>query len=108
MDTICVLAQDNPTADILTTLYTVPASTSTVVSSIIVCNLDVVSINFSISVAVGGASNTPAQYIYYQVALDVNDTFIATVGLSLATTDVIRVWSSSSNVAFNIFGDQIT
>ncbi len=107
-DTLLVLGQDYPNANVLTTLYTVPSSTSTTVSSITICNQSSGSANFSVSVAPSGAADTPSQYIYFQLYLDGNDTFIATVGFTLASTDQVRVLSNTGNVSFSLFGVQIT
>lgn len=107
-DTLLVLGQSQPSANVLTTLYTVPASTSTTVSSITICNVSSTTDYFSVSVAPGGASDTLSQYIYYEVFLDGNDTFIATVGFTLATTDVVRCLSLNGNISFSLFGVQIT
>jgi len=103
-DFVKVLGQLTPSANTLTAAYTVPALTSTVVSSIVICNTNSSFIVFRVSIAIGGAADTIAQYIYYDLPMDPNDTFIATIGVSLATTDVIRVRSDTSNVSFNIFG----
>ncbi len=107
-DTLLVLGQAQPTALTLTPIYTVPASTSAVVSSIMVCNTGGTSTTFRLSIAIGGALDNIQQYIYYDLPILNNDTFIATVGISLATTDVIRVQSASGNVSFTISGVQIT
>lgn len=103
-----VLGQANPLALTLTTLYTVPAATAAVVASVTVCNLDSVPITFDISVAVAGAADTTKQYLYYLVTVPVGDTFTATLGITLATTDVLRCYASTANVAFNAFGVEIT
>ena len=47
-------------------------------------------------------------YLYYDITLAGNDTFIATIGVTLAATDVIRVYSGNSNLTFQLFGTQIT
>lgn len=107
-DTYKVLAQSLPVIATLTDAYTVPALTSTVLSSIVVTNQSVITAAFRISIAVAGAADTPAQYLYYDTALPANDTFVATLGISLATTDVVRVYSNSGNVSFNLFGVQVT
>ena len=77
------------------------------ISSVIVCNQNSTTILFRLSIAVNGASNDPKQYLYYDLPLDGNDTFISTVGISLAANDVVRVQSDTSNVSFNIFGVEI-
>lgn len=108
MDTVKVLAQSNPSASMLTTFYTVPAATSTVVSSVIVCNVSGSGEQFSISIAIGGAADTLKQYIYFTTPLDTNDTFVATIGITLAATDQLRVWSLSGGLSFNLVGVEIT
>lgn len=108
MDTVKVLAQTNPSAGILTTFYTVPAVTSTVISSIIVCNISNSSDQFSISIAIGGASDTSQQYIYFSTPLDTNDTFIATIGITLAATDQVRVISLNGGLTFNLVGVEVS
>ena len=102
-----VLAQLVPSATTLTTLYTVPASTSTVVSSLIICNQNATQVLFRISIAVAGAADNAKQYIYYDLPLLAYDTFVATIGISLATTDLIRVYSDTANVSFTATGVEI-
>jgi hypothetical protein len=107
-DTFKVLAQSKPSAATLTDAYTVPASTSAVVSSVVVCNQSTAGTTFRISIAVAGAADDTKQYLYYDVDMPANETFIATIGISLATTDVIRVYATDATVSFNIFGMEIT
>jgi hypothetical protein len=102
------LAQTNPSAATLTDSYTVPSATSAVVSSIVICNRGGTETSIRISVAVGGAANDNKQYLYYDLPLPANDTFIATIGVTLAATDVIRVYAADAQVSFNIFGVEIT
>lgn len=106
--TMKVLAQLSPSASTLTPLYTVPPSTSTVVSSLTICNQNSTVVNIRVSVAVAGAGDDPKQYVYYKLPMGAFDTFIATVGLSLATTDVIRCYSDTTNVSFSAFGVELT
>lgn len=107
-DTIKTIAQINPSANILTDLYTVPAVTSTAVSSVVICNQNSTDIAFRISIAIAGAGDAIKQYIYYDLPLMANDTFIATIGVTLATTDVVRVRSNTANVSFSLFGVEVT
>ena len=103
-----VLGQISPSASTLTTLYTVPASTSTTVSSLLVCNTNSTSSTFRISIQIGGASDTITQYLYYDIPIQANDTFAAVLGITLATTDVIMCQAGATNVAFNVFGVEIS
>jgi hypothetical protein len=103
-----VLGQSSPTATTETALYTVPAATSAVASSVIVCNRSAVLSTFRISIAIGGAATTNKDYIYYDLPIGANDTFIATIGVTLAATDEVRVYSSNTNLSFSLYGSQIT
>lgn len=101
-----ILGQSNPSAATLTTLYTVPALTSTVCSSITICNRGAIATSFRVAVRPAGAAISNEHYIYYDVTLAGNDTFIATIGMTLATTDVISVYATLATLSFNLFGQQ--
>lgn len=99
----------NPSATTATTAYTVPSSTEAVVSTIAVANLAGTAATFRIfvqkSAEVGSATNK--QYIAYDVTVGALDTTTITIGITLATGDVIKVYASTANIAFNIFGSEI-
>lgn len=103
-----VLGQQAPSAATLTTLYTVPALTSTVVSSLVVANRSATATTFRIAIRPAGAAIANQHYLYYDVSIQGNDTFIATIGVSLATTDVISVYNTLATVSFNAFGQENT
>jgi hypothetical protein len=90
-----------------TTLYTVPSSTSTVVSTISVSNQSTSAITYRVAVRVAAAADTPKQYIAYDVVLGSNATDTLTIGLTLAASDVISIAASSTSVSFNAFGSEI-
>ena len=102
------LAQSAPGATTLTDAYTVPALTSVVLSSIIVCNRGATATTFRISIAVAGAVDATKQYLYYDVPLSKNNTFIATIGVTLATTDIVRVYAGNANLSFTLVGVEET
>lgn len=107
-DTLHVLGQLTPAAITLTTAYTVPAATTALISTMMVCNTTAVAATFRVSVAIAGAADTLAQYIYRDVTINGNDTFAASLGLTLATTDLIRVYASTTGITFNLFGDEVS
>jgi hypothetical protein len=37
-----------------------------------------------------------------------NDTFIATIGVTLATTDKVKVYATTANLTFQLFGSEIS
>lgn len=101
-----VLGQSNPSANASTTLYTVPASKEAVVSSISICNLASSSATYRIAIRPAGAALANQHYLAYDVTVGAADTTIITVGITLATTDVITVYASTANLAFSAFGDE--
>ena len=103
-----VLDQRAPAATTLTDAYTVPASTQAVISTIMVCNNSSVTTTFRISIAVAGAADTAKQYIYYDVVIPGNDTFAATLGITLGAGDVIREYAGAATLLFNIFGVELS
>jgi glucose-6-phosphate dehydrogenase assembly protein OpcA len=103
-----VLAQSNPSATTATTLYTVPSSTSTVVSTVTVCNQAASAGTFRIAVRPAGATLAAVHYVAYDVAIAANDTTAITLGLTLATTDVVTVYASSATISFHAYGSEIS
>ena len=103
-----VLGQSNPSATTATTLYTVPASTSTIVSTITVANLAGSAATFRISVRPAGGAQTNAMYLAYDVTVGALDTTTLTLGITLATTDVITVYASTANIAFHAYGSEVS
>ncbi len=103
-----VLGQSNPAAATLTTLYTVPSVTETVCSSIVVANRSVTATAFRIAVRIAGGAILDEDYLYYDIAISGNDTFTATLGITLAATDVVSVYATLATLSFNLFGQEIT
>jgi hypothetical protein len=103
-----VLGQSNPSATTLTTLYTAPASTQAVCSTVTICNTASSATTYRIAVRPAGASIANQHYVAYDASLPANDTATLTLGVTLAATDVISVYAASANVAFSAFGVEIT
>lgn len=101
-----VLGQANPSATTATTLYTVPSAKSAVVSTLVVANLSTSAATYRVAIRPAGATLANTHYIAYDVALSANDSTALTLGITLATTDVITVYASSANVNFTAFGDE--
>ena len=102
-----VLGQSNPSATTNTNLYTVPAATSAVVSSLTVCNQAGTAGTFRIAVRPAGAAIAAQHYLAYDTAIPANDVITLTLGITLATTDIITVYASSANMSFSAFGSEI-
>lgn len=102
------LGQSLPAAATLTDLYVVPGATKAVVSSISCCNQGPGVALVRIAVAIAGAANALSQYRFYDRAVFPGKTFIATIGITLATTDVVRVYSDTGTVSFAADGVEVT
>lgn len=102
-----VLGQSNPAATTATTLYTVPSATQTVVSTISICNQASTAATYRIAVRPAGATLAAQHYIVYGATVPASDSTMITVGLTLATTDVITVYASTATLSFSAFGSEI-
>ena len=103
-----VLGQQNPAATTLTTLYTVPSATNTVASTLMICNQAGSSATFRIAIRPAGATLDLKHYLSYDTVVPANDSIALTLGLTLATTDVVSVYASTTSLSFNLFGSEIT
>jgi glucose-6-phosphate dehydrogenase assembly protein OpcA len=105
-----VLGQSNPAATTNTNLYSVPSATSTVISTITVCNQASTAATFRIMVRPAGATLTAAHYVAYDVAIAANDTIALTLGITLtysSAADLLDVYASSANLSFHAYGSQL-
>ncbi len=103
-----VLGQAAPADTSNANLYTVPAETATVVSTLSVANVTDTAATFSIFVRVGGAAASDANALAKDVPLAANSIFSATVGITLAAGDIITVQSSAGNaLTFQAFGSEV-
>ena len=103
-----VLGQSSPSATTDTTLYTVPASTQAVISTISICNRSSAQQSFRIAIRQNGATLANEQYVSYDTKIAANDTIALTLGITLGDTDIVTVRSSSADLSFNAFGSEIT
>jgi hypothetical protein len=104
-----VLAQNNPSATTETNLYTVPTSTSTVVSTIGICNQAGTSATYRIAIRPSADATTTAKHwVVYGATVAASDSVLLTIGVTLAASDKIQVYSSSANMSFSAFGSEIS
>lgn len=102
-----VLGQSNPAATTATTLYTCPAATQTVISTITVANQAASSGTYRIAVRPNGASLAAEHYIVYDATVAANSTAAYTLGITIDASDVVTIYASSANFSFNAFGSEI-
>jgi hypothetical protein len=103
-----VLGQGDPLAATQTSIYTVPASTEAVISSITICNRSATATTFRVALLPGGGAVANADYIYYDLPIAGNDTFIATIGATLETASEVEVYATLATLSFNVYGSEIT
>ena len=102
-----VLGQVATAATTETDLYTVPAATQAVISTIVVANRAFATATFRVSVSVAGAATADKDYLYYDVLINENTTAAFTLGITLGATDKIRVYASNANLSFSVFGSEL-
>ena len=103
-----VLGQVAPAATTDTTLYTVPASTEAVISTIVVANRSATARTYDIAIRPNGATLANQHYIAKTVTVGASDSTTITLGLTLDAADVVTVQASTTDLSFNIFGSEIT
>ena len=105
-----ILGQRNPTANVLTTLYTVPSGNSAIISSIVIANLDEganVGNSFRIAVNTSSAAVSNASYLAYSVNVPARDTITLSLGITLNAGSIVSVNANSSLLAFSAFGTEV-
>jgi hypothetical protein len=103
-----VLGQEIPAAGANVNLYTVPAGTSAIISTVNVCNQSVSNISFRLSIRPAGVTGTSKHFIVYESPIPAQDTIALSLGMSLGNTDVITAYTSQGSVSFAVFGTEIT
>jgi len=92
------------------TLYTVPAATQTIVSTIVVANISSSARTYRIAVKQGtGTSIANEHYLAYDVAIAANDSTALTLGITLDANNTISVYASAaSSLTFTAFGSELS
>jgi hypothetical protein len=103
-----VLAQSAPSATTNTDVYTVPSSTQTVISTIVVANRASSDATYRIAVRPNAATLANQHYVAYDVTVGASDSTNLTLGITVDAADVITVYASTANLSFNIFGTEIS
>jgi hypothetical protein len=102
-----ILGQAAPSATTETELYAVPASTQTIISTIVIANRAATSATYRISISAAGAATATKDYLIYDATLAANSTSALTLGLTAGATDKIRVYASTANLSFSAFGSEL-
>lgn len=104
-----VLGQSAPANTSNADAYTVPALTSAVLSTIVVANTTATAATARIFVRIAGGAAAASNAIVYDTTFNGNSTTAFTIGVTLATTDIITVQTGTANaLTFTVFGSEIS
>jgi hypothetical protein len=104
-----ILGQAHPAGTSDTDVYTVPASTQAIVSTLSITNVTASSANARVYVRVAGATSASVNAVLYDVPVAANSVAAFTLGITLDATDVVTVKTSTgSSLTFQLFGSEIS
>lgn len=103
-----VLAQSAPSATTATDIYTVPSSTQTVISTLVIANRAATDATYRIAVRPNGATLANQHYVAYDVTVGASDSTNLTIGITMNAADVLTVYASTANLSFNAFGTELS
>jgi hypothetical protein len=90
------------------TLYTVPAATQAVLSTIAVCNTSESSATYRVSIMDSAGTPAAQDWIVYDTTIPGNDTVFLTAGLTMQANQVMRVSSSATTVTFSAYISELS
>lgn len=104
-----ILGQAAPANTSVASLYTVPASTEAIASTITVTNVSATDTTFRLFVVPSGGTADATNALAYDAPIEAN-TFVAfTLGLTLGAADKIQVRTSTADaVTFQAFGSELS
>jgi len=103
------LGQLDLTTTALTTLYTCPSSTETVISTVIIANRTATADSFRLAIRTDGDAISNKHYIAYDVPVAANDSTTLTLGITVKATDVVSVQATTADrLSINAFGAEVT
>jgi hypothetical protein len=106
-----ILGQVQTTANVLTTIYTVPASTNTVVTTITICNQSANTVSINVAANVSGSAVSTKNFIVSGYSLGAAETLVLEPRVSLNVGSILSAnitgANAASNVSINAFGVEI-
>ena len=106
-----ILGQIQTTANVLTTIYTVPAATNTMISTITICNQSPNTVSVNVAANVSGSAVTTRNFIVSSYSLGAAETLVLEPRVSLNVGSILSAnvtgANASSNISINAFGVEI-
>ena len=90
------------------TLYTTPAATEAVISSLVITNQSSSSITVRIGLDATAGTPGASEWLVYDAAIAGNDTVALTLGVTLDAEKFVRVSSSADTCNFSAFLSEIS
>jgi hypothetical protein len=90
------------------TLYTTPADTQAIISTIVICNTAATSATYRIGLATSATTPSASEWLVYDSVVAGNDSVCLTLGISLSALKFIRVSSSANTTTFSAFVSEIS
>lgn len=104
-----ILGQAAPADTNVADLYTVPASTEVIISTIAVANVSASDATYSVYVREAGATAADGNKLVGGATVSANSTTTISVGITLSATDVVSVATGTANaLTFHAFGTEVT
>jgi hypothetical protein len=102
-----ILGQAAPADTSNADLYSVPASTECIISSIAIANVTAVDATYRIYVRAAGATAADSNALVKGVTAAKNTTTTIGIGITLSATDILTVQSGTANaITFHAFGTE--
>lgn len=90
------------------TLYTTPAATEAVISSIVITNQSSSAVTVRIGLDTTAGTPGSSEWLVYDAAVAGNDTVALTLGITLDAEKYVRVSSSANTCNFSAFLSEIS
>lgn len=99
-----ILAQLAIPAAVEQVLLAVPANSKARIQGFTFTNRSGSADTFRLSFSLRGAATSSKDYVYYNLPLDANDTFLSELDFTLDGTGVVRVFCSLGNISVTMYG----
>lgn len=104
-----ILGQVSPAVTTVADLYTVPASTEAVISTITASNVDGTASDISIFIVADGDTAGASNALVFEAELGANTIQAFTIGVTLGAADKISVQSATASaVTYQAFGSELS
>lgn len=99
-----ILARSKPAAATPVDLYVVPQKGSVHILGALVCNAAGSGSKIRLSISPQGVTTAAEDFLYFDLPIIANDTFLLEIDTTLRVADTIRAQSSNGNLVFTLFG----